>query len=84
MDNARIHHSKIVKDTVNESTNKILYNVPYNPETNPIEFVFSILKNEIRKKAPSTIPQIQKVINVALKKITKDKLKNIYNHSLHI
>ena len=40
MDNARIHHSKIFKLYVDTIDNKILYNVPYMSELNPIEMVF--------------------------------------------
>jgi transposase len=43
MDNVRFHHSKIVKG-VKETRNKILYNIAYNPDTNPIENCFSIIK----------------------------------------
>jgi len=50
MDNAKIHHSKTVKDCVNNSTNKIIYNIPYNPETNPVEFCFSPIKQIVSKK----------------------------------
>jgi len=40
MDNARIHHSKIVKNFINNDTNnKILFNLPYNPETNPLRVI---------------------------------------------
>lgn len=41
MDNARIHKSKEVKKYVDKTTNKCLFNVPYNPHTNPIEQVFN-------------------------------------------
>lgn len=47
MDNARIHHNKDLKIKVG---NKIIYNVPYSPETNPIEMLFSELKCKLRKE----------------------------------
>jgi len=37
LDNSRIHHAKIVKEYMNTSSNKLLFNVPYYPEFNPIE-----------------------------------------------
>ena len=46
MDNARIHHNKELKSKVNN----ILYNIPYSPETNPIEMLFSELKSKLRKE----------------------------------
>lgn len=52
MDNARIHHSAIVKNCVTDSNNNILYNIAYNPDTNPIENCFSVSKNYVRKLNP--------------------------------
>ncbi len=37
MDNAVIHKSKIIRETVEDSKNKLLYFMPYHPETNSIE-----------------------------------------------
>jgi len=36
MDNAVIHKSKIVRQTIEESGNHLLYSVPHHPETNAI------------------------------------------------
>jgi len=46
MDNASIHKSCLDAN----STNKVLYTVPYTPECNPIENVFSTLKCYFRKR----------------------------------
>lgn len=42
MDNARIHHSKIFKAYSGIIRNKVIYNVPYCSELNPIEMVEKI------------------------------------------
>jgi hypothetical protein len=44
MDNVRFYHSKIAKECVEETRNKILYNIAYNPDTKTIENCFSIIK----------------------------------------
>jgi len=44
LDNAQIHHAKNIKEYINTTTNKLIYNIPYNPETNPIKMYFSKLK----------------------------------------
>ena len=44
LDNARIHHSNDLKKYMINKSNKLLYNVPYNPETNPIEQMFNKVK----------------------------------------
>ena len=46
MDNASIHRTKKFMKYVRENKLHILYNVSYHSETNPIERVFSVLKNK--------------------------------------
>jgi transposase len=81
MDNARIHHSLDVKKHMKGKTNKLLFNVPYNPETNPIEQVFSKVKYYVNKKPTTTIKQLTKAIEDALKTITVNDLQNYFKHS---
>ena len=84
MDNARIHHAKIVKDYVSTTSNILLYNAPYTPEYNPIEMVFSKLKSILRSKINNNYKQIIQNIKVSFNKITKTELNNYYNKSLNI
>jgi transposase len=58
MDNAVIHKSKIIKETIESSQNKLLYSVPYHPETNAIEEYFNQLKHYIKKESPNTYDNI--------------------------
>ena len=58
MDNAVIHRSKIIRQIIAESNNKLLYSVPYHPETNAIEEFFSQLKHYIKKESPNTYEDI--------------------------
>ena len=37
MDNAVIHKSKVIRETIENNKNELLYSVPYHPETNSIE-----------------------------------------------
>ena len=41
MDNAKIHHNKMMDDRIRD---KIIYNVSYCPEYNPIEYILNTLK----------------------------------------
>lgn len=84
MDNVRFHHSKIIKDCINETTNKIIYNVAYNPETNPIENCFSVIKKVVANKEPTTETQLVIEIVNSLKHLTKTKCELFYRHSLNI
>jgi len=83
LDNARIHHSKIVKEYMEHISHKLIYNAPYSPEYNPIEKVFSKIKTLVRQKSNNGIPKkLQNNIKYSLKKITSSDLTNYFNKSL--
>lgn len=85
MDNAVIHKSKIIRETIEDSKNELLYSVPYHPETNSIEEFFSQLKHYIKKESPNTYDDIHKTIkNILATKITKEHLTNYLKHSYRI
>ena len=85
MDNAVIHKSKIIRETIENSKNELLYSVPYHPETNSIEEFFSQLKHHIKKESPNTYEEIDKTIKEILaNKITKEHLTNYLKHSYKI
>lgn len=50
LDKACVNRSNIVKNYVEEKNINLLFNVPYSPETNPIEIVFTKVKNIVRNK----------------------------------
>ena len=85
MDNAVIHKSKIIRETIENSKNELLYSVPYHPETNSIEEFFSQLKHYIKKESPNTYEDIYNTIQEILaNKITKAHLTNYLKHSYKI
>lgn len=82
LDNARIHHAKILKTYLSGITNvKFIYNVPYCPEYNPIEKVFSEVKAIIRKKY-ITNSNITKIITKSFSKVKKRNIKQYFKKSL--
>jgi len=83
MDNARIHHSKLFTEYIETVTNKILYNVPYCSEFNPIEMVFSKVKSMVHKRTNNTeLIGLHKNIKYGFNKITKSNLMGYYNKCL--
>ena len=85
MDNAVIHKSKIIRETIENDNNHLIYSVPYHPETNSIEEFFSQLKHYIKKQGPNTYEYIDKVIKDILKnKIQNEHLTNYLKHSYRI
>lgn len=81
LDNARIHHSNLLKEYMKTKTNKFIYNVPYSPEYNPIEKVFSMVKNTL-KNVNYTNNTIKFHINKAFTCINPNHLDNFYKKSL--
>ena len=84
MDNVRFHHSKNIQTLVNDSGNKIIYNVSYNPDSNPIEQSFNVIKNNVRSICPITEKQLISSIEKSFKLLNKKKLSNMFYHSLQI
>lgn len=82
MDNVRFHHSKIVKDAIINTGNNILYNVSYNPDSNPVENCFSVSKNYVKKSEPNNEEELEKSIIESLNLLTKEKLSNMFINSL--
>jgi transposase len=84
MDNARLHHSKIFMSYADTITNKIVYNVPYCSELNPIEMVFSKVKSIVHKKNNNeNCDKLCKNIRYGFNKITKSDLTGYYRQSLN-
>jgi len=81
MDNARIHKSKEVKEYIDKTTNKCLFNVPYNPHTNPIEQVFNKSKAIIKEKMSDTYDRLIRSVKYTLNNITSNDLNNFYINS---
>jgi hypothetical protein len=59
-----------------------IYNVPYLSEINPIENVFSILRNELNRHPNETYNEIITTISNFRKTIKEETLPNIFNHSI--
>ena len=77
-DNARIHHSKKVKEYAKNNNINMVYNPPYSPEFNPIELIFNKLKKEYRKLDHKNL---EFDIEYCLRKLTNSDLNNCINHS---
>jgi transposase len=81
MDNAKIHHAKIIDQELKQ---KIIYNVPYHSELNPIEMVFNTFKKYISSKNINSITTLRKHINIFIKNINQNGLKEYINKSYNL
>jgi transposase len=82
LDNASIHHSKVVKESMRLKGYEPLFVPPYSPELNPIELLFGLGKNAYRKdrmrhpnvKLTDCITQVIERVSVA------PSLTNCFRH----
>jgi transposase len=59
MSNGKFHKSKIVKNNIEKSKNKIIYILPYNAQLNLIENLFSQIKNYVKDISPATYDELK-------------------------
>ena len=81
MDNAKIHHSKDHMQVFTKFYN-VLYNAAYTPELNPIEFMFSKLKNTVRKLSPKNETDLVMKILIAATSVTPVDCAEYIIHSI--
>lgn len=81
LDNAPAHRKKIVKQTIEESGNKLVYAVPYTPRTNPVENWFSQLKHYMKLDRTLTIPEVRTSIRNAIKRIKPESYLHIFQYA---
>jgi transposase len=82
LDNASIHTCNSSKDLYKKNNMHIIFNAPYHSEFNPIEYIFSMLRNEINRNQNNTINEIEKTINKFMTEIKEESISNIYNNCI--
>ena len=58
MDNASIHKSKLFKQFIKDNNINVVYNAPYHSEFNPIENLFSLLRNKLNRNETKNIASL--------------------------
>jgi len=81
LDNARVHKTIKFNSYLEKNNMKMVYNAPYHSETNPIENIFSMLRNYLNRNINETELELINSIDEFIKIDNKDKFKNIFNHS---
>ena len=76
-DNARSHIAKSVLESIKNSGNDYVLNIPYHPQTNPIESYFSELKHYIKLDSKIEYNDLLKSIKKSMENLLKNGLKNL-------
>jgi len=84
MDNARTHTCKKMKLLINDKNIDVLFNIKYHPQSNPVEYVFGILKQKLRKSIIRTESDLINKINKILNSIPKTVFAACYNKSYNL
>ncbi len=58
-----------------------MYLPPYSPDFNPIEQVFSKIKNELRRRELRTIGALEDALGESLDWITKEQASHDFQHA---
>lgn len=78
MDNARIHHNKLMNPLIKS---KIIYNMPYCPSYNPIEYFFNTFKSEVRKINLTETNNVDRLVNLLDTKFNKTRFDGYFKKS---
>jgi transposase len=81
MDNVRFHQVTGVRDLIEATGARLIYLPPYHPELNPIENMWSKIKNSLRTSSSRTNRTFKKAIRVAFENIHDSDLQGWFKHA---
>jgi transposase len=73
LDNVRFHHSRCVREEANKKNMSLVYTPPYQPDFNPVENAFSVIKSHTRSFDDS--------LSEALSLLTEHKIQSFFRGS---
>lgn len=89
MDNLPVHRTSDVEEKCKELDITRIFNKSYSPDFNPIESVFSIVKNAYKRARLSNECReldydMGELINDAFERVTETKVRNCVNKSMRL
>lgn len=81
MDNLSSHKASCVVDAIEAAGAEVWYLPPYSPDFNPIEQMWSKVKNHLRRLAARTKRTLLGAIGKALQAVTPDDACGWFNHA---
>lgn len=80
MDNLSSHRSATAVQAIESAGARVIYLPPYSPDLNPIEMIFSKVKQLFRALKPRTFRQIAEYAKQVLEQISFDDLESVFLH----
>jgi transposase len=80
MDNLPGHKLAKVRELIESVGAKLLYLPPYSPDFNPIEMIWSKVKQLLRSIAARTIDTLHEAFNTAFAAVTLSDIQNCFQH----
>ena len=80
LDNAKIHHAKIIEEVCDILNIKLIFLEPYSPDLNPIEDVWRTIKRTLYNSDYNTLDELIKIFKTLFYEIIDDK--SFYNNWL--
>jgi len=81
LDNLATHKVRGVAEALRARDALVLHLPPYSPDFNPIEQVFSKIKNELRRRELRTITALEDAFGESLDWITREETLHYFQHS---
>jgi transposase len=78
MDNLSSHKTVGVQEAIEAAGATVRYLPPYSPDFNPIEFMWSKVKQHLRSVAPRTNRQLVTAVGDAMRSITPDDCRGFF------
>lgn len=82
MDNLSAHKVEGIEEMIKANGAKVIYLSPYSPDFNPIENLWSKLKEYLRSLEVRSREDLELAINKGLEMITLQNLKSRFTHCL--
>ena len=80
MDNLSSHKSIRALNAIEAIGARVIYLPPYSPDLNPIENIFSKVKQLLRGLRPRSLEEIVAAVRKVLPKITHDDIESVFLH----
>jgi len=80
MDNLGAHHATGIREAIESTGARVIYQPPYSPDLNPIEPCWSKVKSILRKIGARTVTKLTAAIHKAAARVSLDDADGWFTH----